>query len=68
MDSTLTAGVRGEYFANNDDACVEVFGEYEYDDHLRFTAGYMFFSGGKSNDLGQYDKNDHFYFGVKYSF
>ena len=47
---------------------MEVFGEYEYDDHLRFTAGYMLFSGGKSNDLGQYDKNDHFYFGVKYSF
>lgn len=68
LDDALTAGVRGEYFANNDDACVEVFGEYEYDDHLRFTAGYMFFSGGKSNDLGQYDKNDHFYFGVKYSF
>ena len=68
LDDALTAGVRGEYFANNDDACVEVFGEYEYDDHLRFTAGYMLFSGGKSNDLGQYDKNDHFYFGVKYSF
>ena len=68
LDDALTAGVRGEYFANNDDACVEVFGEYEYDDHLRFTAGYMLFSGGKSNDLGQYDKNDHFYFSVKYSF
>ena len=60
--------MRGEVFMNNGDSCVELFAEYEYDDNLRFFAGYMLFGGDEKNDLGQFDQNDHVYLGVKYSF
>ncbi|MBQ7607251.1 MAG: hypothetical protein IJU76_04715 [Desulfovibrionaceae bacterium] len=68
LDDALKAGVRGEVFMNNGDSCVELFAEYEYDDNLRFFAGYMLFGGDEKNDLGQFDQNDHVYLGVKYSF
>ena len=68
LEDALTAGFRGEFFANNGDYCMELFAEYEYDDNLKFTAGYMFFGGKPTSDLGQFDQNDHFYVGVKYSF
>ena len=42
--------------------------EYEYSDDLHFLAGYMLFGGDRRNDLGQYDRNDHLYLGVRYSF
>ena len=64
----LTASIRGELFASNGDYCVEIFSEYEYSDDLHFLAGYMLFGGDRRNDLGQYDRNDHLYLGVRYSF
>ena len=68
LDESLTAGIRGELFASNGDYCVEIFSEYEYSDDLHFLAGYMLFGGDRRNDLGQYDRNDHLYLGVRYSF
>ena len=68
LDESLTAGIRGEIFASNGDYCVEIFSEYEYSDDLHFLAGYMLFGGDRRNDLGQYDRNDHLYLGVRYSF
>ena len=68
MDDALTAGIRGEVFANNQDYAIEFFSEYEYDDHLRFSLGMMLLGGKAENDLGQFDANDHVYVGIKYSF
>lgn len=68
LGESLTAGIRGELFANNGDYCVELFSEYEYNDDLHFLISYMLFGGNSNNDLGQYDKNDHLSFGIKYSF
>ena len=68
FDEALTAGFRGQVFANNGDYICELFAEYEYNDNVKFNAGYMFIGGTPRSDFGQFDQNDHLYIGIKYSF
>jgi hypothetical protein len=62
------AGVRGQVYTTGDGSLNELFLEYQYDDHLKFLAGLMVFSGPNPSILGQFRENDFFYLTVRYSF
>ncbi|MDR3205181.1 MAG: hypothetical protein LBV23_10675 [Deltaproteobacteria bacterium] len=68
FNEALRSGVRGVYYLTSHDYCLELFNEYDFDDHLKFKIGYMLLGGKDDGDIGQYDKNDHVYAGIKYYF
>lgn len=68
FDEALRSGIRGMYYMNNQDLCVEWFNEYDYDDHWKINFGIMTLWGDKKESIGQYKDNDYVYAGFKYLF
>jgi hypothetical protein len=62
------AGTRGRAYLSGEGAVSEIFLEWDYDDHFRFTAGAMAFTGSRAGVLGQYGDNDCLYLTGRYSF
>jgi hypothetical protein len=62
------AGARGQAYLTGEGAVSEIFLEWGYNDHFRFTAGILAFSGNREGVLGQYGDNDCLYLTGRYSF
>jgi hypothetical protein len=66
FDDALVSGLRGAHYLNDDEYSLEQFNEYEYNDHWKFSFGYIMFGGPAESSIGQFSDNDHFYFVVKF--
>ncbi|MDR1394576.1 MAG: hypothetical protein LBK52_00185, partial [Deltaproteobacteria bacterium] len=62
------AGVRGQQSITGDGSLSEGFVEYLAGDHLKLSAGVMFFSGPETSQTGQFDGNDFFHLTARWSF
>jgi hypothetical protein len=62
------AGARGQIYLTGEGALNELFLEWRFDDHWKFSLGTMVFSGAKTGLLGQYRDNDNAYITLRYSF
>lgn len=64
----LKTGVRGKVYTSGDGTLTEFFTEYTFNDHWKYYAGFLLWTGNSTKLLGQYDKNDSVYITVRYSF
>ncbi|MDR2140247.1 MAG: hypothetical protein LBR11_00365 [Deltaproteobacteria bacterium] len=62
------AGARGQAYLTGEGALTEIFLEWSYNDHWKFSGGTLIFSGSKEGALGQYGANDCLYLTARFSF
>lgn len=67
-DSALEAGVQGTVYLSGDGLSVEIYGQYDINDHWKLTAGFLLWDGEEQTILGQYRENDMVYLKLKYAF
>lgn len=58
LDDAATAGIRGR-LANDQQASLETYIDYDYDDHLKIAARLVSFTGADSSALGNFKDNDY---------
>ncbi|MEM9396318.1 MAG: DUF1302 family protein [Pseudomonadota bacterium] len=66
-DDALSSGVRGQLI-NQDQLSIEVFTEYQWDDHLRLGGKLLFFDGDRGTTLGDFRENDLVEISISWSF
>ena len=67
-DSALEAGIQGMIYLSGDGLSVEIYAQYDINDHWKLTTGFLLWDGKEQTILGQYLENDMVYLKLKYAF